>query len=407
MNSGSPEQRSDIRGAPADLLVTVLTPPGRGAVATVEVSGAAAARTVFRFFEPLAPAGEANADHARRDADSWPINRIVVGYWQSPVGREQVVCARRAADRFEVHCHGGRVAVAAIVESLVYAGAQRQDWREWIARHETDPLAAAARVLLAEAQTLRAASILLDQSQGALSRALADVRRRIAADDVPSATQLLQELAATASVGLHLVEPWRVVLAGPPNAGKSSLINALLGYQRSIIAPLPGTTRDVLTAHTAIEGWPVELADTAGIVDSSDPLERAGVARARGELATADLVLWLIASDGPLESQLPVPEAIATRAIVVRSKCDLLRGDSARSSGPTSLPLIVTSAITGAGIPELLAAIARRLVPHPPAAAGAVIFTPQQRQACQQALDALARHDLVSAERMLAELVAC
>jgi tRNA modification GTPase len=82
-----------------------------------------------------------------------------------------------------------------------------------------------------------------------------------------------------------------VVIAGPPNVGKSSLINALLGYQRAIVFDQPGTTRDVLTATTAIDGWPVELADTAGIREGDDAIETEGVARALAEIRAADLVV--------------------------------------------------------------------------------------------------------------------
>ena len=395
MNAVPGEQPSSDSSAAADLIVTLLTPPGRGAVASLEITGAAAASVIGEHLEPLRKPAATDLSTAGHHA-SFPIDRIVVGYWRSPVGQEQVVVARRADDRFAVHCHGGSAAVEAIVESLARAGACRDDWRRRIAVRATDSLTAAARLLLAEAPTLRTANILLDQYQGALSRAIADLRASIAMDDIEHAVEQLNALLQTARVGQHLVEPWRVVLAGPPNAGKSSLCNALVGYERSIIAPLPGTTRDVLTSRTAVAGWPVELADTAGLADSRDPLDQAGVALAREQLNRADLVLWLAPCDQVRNATIRLPASVASRALVVQSKCDLVvRVDPA---------MIATSARTGAGIQELLKVIAQRLVPATPPPGAPMIFTREQHGTCQQALAALARGRPAEAQAALAAI---
>src|SRR6185503_7750192 len=116
-------------------------------------------------------------------------------------------------------------------------------------------------------------------------------------------------LLALAEVGLHLTTPWRVVFAGPPNVGKSSLVNALLGYPRAIVYDQPGTTRDVLTASTAFDGWPFELRDTAGLRDgiSLDSVEVEGVARARAQIATADLVVFVHDRSAGLDRQFAQP----------------------------------------------------------------------------------------------------
>ena len=131
--------------------------------------------------------------------------------------------------------------------------------------------------------------ILLDQYHGglehALRRTIADLERhRLAAR--PSA---IAACCNRADLGLHLTSPWRVVVAGPPNVGKSSLINALVGYHRAVVFDTPGTTRDVVTVGTAIDGWPVELSDTAGIRPSDDRLE-SRVGRAIEQTRQADLV---------------------------------------------------------------------------------------------------------------------
>src|SRR5262249_7726954 len=119
--------------------------------------------------------------------------------------------------------------------------------------------------LVQRAPTLRTAAILLDQLNGAFAT---EVRRILALfeTDPRNAAFSLHRLAELGNtVGRHLVEPWKVVVAGPPNVGKSSLVNALAGYQRSVVSEVAGTTRDAVSVRTAFDGWPVELIDTAGL----------------------------------------------------------------------------------------------------------------------------------------------
>jgi tRNA modification GTPase len=335
--------------------VTIATPRGRGAIATLLASGTNATLAVGQFFLPSRP----------HSLNELPYDRIAHGRWRDPAG-EEVVVVRRSDLDLEIHCHGGEMSASVILGDLVAAGLKKVDWREWIDARAPDPIAAAAYRLLPEAPTLRTASILLDQAYGALRAALDEIDR-----NPSTARQRTRQLLALAPIGLHLVTPWKVVVAGPPNAGKSSLVNALVGYQRAIVWDQPGTTRDVLSAQTAIDGWPVELLDTAGIRESADAIEATGVERARQASACADLVLLVFDSSSPWSPENDQLLAAHSRCLVVHAKCDL-------PSVGARPPGIATSAKTSAGITELLSAIAERLVPNPPPPGAAVPFTAER-----------------------------
>ncbi len=252
--------------------VSVLTPPGRGAVAVIAVEGPDALRFVSQFFQPA----------SQRPLAHRKIGAIVYGRWSDAsdgtaagmVGEDVIVC-RRNETSIEVHCHGGVAASERIVGDLTEVGATAEKWTTWVERHEASRIRAAARIALAHCKTQKTATLLLDQYNGALQRELqriVDQLQQVQSTPTAGAGKIgddcrhaIVQLLARAAIGLHLTEPWQVVIAGPPNVGKSSLINAILGYQRAIVFDQPGTTRDVVTALTALDGWPIEFSDTAGL----------------------------------------------------------------------------------------------------------------------------------------------
>lgn len=371
-------------------VVIILTPPGRGAVATVLVTGEQAVEMVGGLFRPASdrPLGE------------FAHGRIVFGLWGGSPGEELVVC-RRGDDEIEIHCHGGTAAVQAIVGSLQSAGCKLDRWQNWCRRRAASPVRADAFEDLARATTVRTAAILLDQYHGALDAEMEAIIALLSSGELPerNAAERLHALLARARLGLHLVEPFHVVLAGRPNAGKSSLINALLGYQRSIVHDQPGTTRDVVTAGTAFDGWPVELADTAGLRESGDPLEAAGIGLAEQRLLTADLqVLVFDASQAWTDADRRLCQRWP-EALVVHSKSDLPRGDDRP-------PGIFTSAATGEGVESLARSIAYRLAPDLPPTGAAVPFRPNHVQAVSHAAAACARGDRNGAIRAIGEILA-
>ncbi len=407
MSSPSPSAESAITH------VVELTPIGRAAVAVVLVDGPVAVRAVDKCF----------ATTGGRPLACVPENRIVVGCWQGPGGEELVVC-RRGEERVEVHCHGGVAAVRAVVDALAAEGCRETGWHDWL-RFESslsrvspklesasrrDATTCAAQIALADALTARTAAILLDQLNGALAAACRKAMAAISASDWSRATELVSQLFQRRTLGLHLTTPWRVVLAGPPNVGKSSLINALAGYERAIVSPVPGTTRDVVTLTTAIDGWPVELADTAGLRATGDELESAGAQLAEASLASADLVIMVrdaTNQDAGVESRVEgrgSSAVVPSRILHVRNKIDLV-GASKRRSAASGTEIGV-SAVTGEGIAELAAAIGRSLVPDPPAAGAAISFTQAHVEALEVAQNAIERRHAAAACEALQSLLA-
>jgi tRNA modification GTPase len=363
--------------------VSVLTPPGRGAIAVIAASGPQACIAIDASFQ---------AANGRR-LSSQTHDRIVFGHWASSAYREEVILVRGHDDALEIHCHGGAAAVARIVDVLTAAGCEQLSWTDWLESKGADQIVLEADVALAHATTRRAAAILLDQRNGALARALGEVRTSLQRSDAASAQQTLNELLERSTLGLHLTNPWQVAIAGRPNVGKSSLINALVGYQRAIVFDQPGTTRDVLAADTAIDGWPVRLTDAAGIRATDDPLESAGVVRAREQLRRADLVLWVMdattlttAANAVDIAQREFLDAGVTASdrqpLVVVNKIDLFAGQNLQ----TDESMIAVSALTGAGLDGLLAEISKRLVPEEPEPGAAIPFTPRHVELLQRAL---------------------
>jgi tRNA modification GTPase len=243
--------------------------------------------------------------------------------------------------------------------------------------------------VLAEAPTARTAAILLDQHEGALPRALSEVVAALDRRAEPEAGRLLAELTRFREVGRHLTAPWRVVVAGAPNVGKSSLVNALAGYQRSVVAATQGTTRDVVTAPLAVDGWPVELADTAGLRPDAGSLEAEGIRRAEAEAAAADLCLWVLDASAP-----PVRPTLPSSPVrLVVNKVDLPPAwDLDQATGALRV-----SARTGAGLAELGQALSGWLVPEPPAPGAAVPFTASLCDQIEEAWRHLAAGRLVEA----------
>ena len=331
--------------------------------------------------------------------------------------REEAVLYLPSRTRAELNCHGGDTLVEAVTALFVAGGAVLAS--DDIPQDEG--FRASAKRLLPHAETDRAVEVLLDQLGGAAARFWRDLFSAIDSRRITSvqAAERLEEIASYESFGRHLSEPYRIVLAGRVNAGKSTLLNALVGYDRAITAPEAGTTRDAVTAETAFEGIAVRLYDTAGIRPAEsgnnssgnnsegtpDAIEREGICLAKSLLSGADLVLILHpfdAPDGELSGELGVEisgkisdelterlvseaRAGSEQCVVVHTKADLVPQDrkegnrdkyqTLASAGPLP-PSLTVSALDSDSVDQLEKQIARLLVPAPPKRGTPIPLTP-------------------------------
>lgn len=366
-----------------ETIVTRLTAAGRSAVAVVGLCGPRAEQWIACCF------------HAATSTP-WRAGQIRYGTWlpdphtDAEHGEgESVVLTPLADDHFEIHGHGGAAAVARIINSLATLGATAVDAAEWqrrIDRHHNkphEPLIAEAAQVLTQCTTHSNAAIALHQHRGALLDWTQTWIDRIGKH--PSELSQLLESAAELwqrrSIGLHLNMPYRVVLAGPPNVGKSSLINRIVGYGRSITHDEAGTTRDVVDCDTVIGGIPIRLGDTAGIRSGGGVIEREGIRRGSIAIAAADLIL-LVLDPETMDDRVTIEQTICglnrtAEVLRVLNKADRISGGSnvLSSADESWMQTIATPIDSGAvdgntqsgrsdGIDELIAAIIDRLRPE-------------------------------------------
>ncbi len=339
-------------------LVTRLTPPGKSAIACLGVAGPMAWATIRSLFRrpnqqplPETPTAPSLFFGSLGDAAS---------------GADSVVLFVRQIEpivALEINCHGGPEVLRLLESLFAKRGIKVADAETWTGTIH-GPEYAAILEIVARCPTIRTAAIALDQLHGACARAFVEIDTLLAANRRDDALPRIARLRDLVPVGSHLVRPWKVALVGPPNVGKSSLVNALAGFPRSVVAPTPGTTRDVVSTAIALDGWPIELLDTAGLREAGDSLEAEGIARGRSASAEADLVLRIA------DATVPEKTNAGPRDLLVVNKIDLLPPGIERSANFADA--LFVSARSGDGLDRLAAAIVNRLVPSPPQPGDAV-----------------------------------
>ena len=360
----------------SDPIVALATPPGRSAVALIRLSGKGAFDIAARVLQPFRPDPPRAVRRVRvvHPATGEAVDDALLACFPAPR-------SYTGDDLVELSTHGGLLVPAAAVAALLAAGARPaapgEFTRRAVLNGKLDLLQAEATADLIDAGSPVQARRALQQLDRGLSRRLEQLRGELIElealiayeidfpeeDEGPvaperverawgAARQRLAHLIATAPEGERLREGALLVIAGRPNAGKSSLFNALLGRERAIVTEVPGTTRDAIEAHAILEGFPFRLVDTAGLRESEERVERLGIEVSRTYLAAADLVVFCEAGDEGRGTEDGAERdaflaACSAPVVIVRTKADLLPVPRL----PSPVPFV--SVVTGDGLADL------------------------------------------------------
>ena len=357
---------------------------GRAGVAVIRVSGAAAGCVLDRMAAPRPRPRFAGLRRLRNPESGEVLDQALVLWFPGPA-------SETGEDMAELQIHGGSAVIRAVLSALgAIPGCRPAGAGEFARRAfengKLDLTAAEGLADLVDAETEEQRRQALVQAGGALAAVYARWREQLlearalveAAIDfsdegdvagnaletagrrVKAVAYELQAHVADHNRGEIVRDGFQVVIAGPPNAGKSSLVNALARREVAIVSPEAGTTRDVLEVRLDLGGYAVIIADTAGVREAEGAIEREGIRRTFERSRTADLVLWV--EDATAAANEPPPEAIAAgRVLRVRNKIDLVRGAGAGGDGRDSPDRVNVSAATGDGLTQLAAAIAREV----------------------------------------------
>jgi tRNA modification GTPase len=370
-----------------DTITAIATPPGRGGLGVVRLSGPEAtfiAAPMLRLKHNLEPGRAVFGELIEPGQLTTRIDEVVVTYFQKPH-------SYTAEDVIEISAHGSPVVLQHIVELALARGARLAEPGEFTMRAflngRVDLAQAEAVRDLIDSQTLYQAQVAAQQLGGALSRNLQPTKKKFvelialleagidfADDDVPvlpAATihmrlveirAPLEKLASSFAYGKIVHEGLTLAIVGRPNVGKSSLFNRLVERDRAIVTAAPGTTRDPVSESVAIGGIPLRLVDTAGIRQALDEAETIGIQKSMEALADADMLLIVLDASQPLTAEDTdlITQVSQRKAIVVENKSDLAPAQS-NVAVHFAAPTIRTSAHTGDGIPALRAEILRQI----------------------------------------------
>ncbi|NOY06532.1 MAG: tRNA uridine-5-carboxymethylaminomethyl(34) synthesis GTPase MnmE, partial [Chlorobi bacterium] len=308
-----------------DTIAAIATPPGTGGIAVIRVSGPAALELAARVFRgaDLLTVAPRTAHFCRViDEGGNVVDEVVATVFHRP-------SSYTGEDTVELSCHGGRAVAAAVLEAVLRGGGRHAVPGEFTKRAflngRIDLVQAEAVADLIHAETRQAQKASIVQLEGRLSGFVREVREKLlrtaavlelsldfAEDDVPLAEpvehrrnleesmQAITTLIKSYDSGRVVREGIKVVIIGRPNAGKSSLLNALLGMPRAIVTPVPGTTRDYLEEAAVVDGTLFRFVDTAGLRDTNDLVEREGIARTIAQVQDADIIVDVVdVTSGP------------------------------------------------------------------------------------------------------------
>ena len=354
-----------------DTIAAISTPLGEGGIGIVRLSGAEALSIAKAVFPGKLSDRRLSYGHIIDPRTGERVDEVLVSCMAAPhtYTREDVV---------EINCHGGPLPLQRILQLALRHGARLAQPGEFTLRAFLNgriDLAQAESVLdVVRARTEASLRLALQGLDGRLSSAIRNLRQQLLSmlayltaridfpeDEIPSqdmaqplnkALQTLRELIATADAGMVYRFGVKTAIVGRPNVGKSSLLNRLLREDRSIVTPVPGTTRDTVEEVANLGGVPFVLVDTAGIIRSKDLVESLGVERSRRAVEQADLVLVMIDVSQPItDDDRDIVALTANKAtLVVANKCDLPQRANPDELGPEA---VYTSALSGDGLRHL------------------------------------------------------
>ena len=372
-----------------DLIYALATPVG-GAIAVVRLSGTGAKELLHTVFTGRGAPREMAYGRIVNEAGE-PLDQAMAAFFPAPR-------SYTGEDMAELYLHGGQTTVRRVLALLGRhaRGARPGEFTERAFLNGKLDLAQAEAVMdLINAGAERSANSALAQLTGRLSERIAAVEAQLldalsgleAAIDYPE--ELEDDVTSALPGVLAAAEAELAALIGRPNAGKSSLLNALAGAERAIVTPFAGTTRDVLEEAVSMDGIPVTLFDTAGIRAADDPVERIGVERARRAAERADLLLLCFDAAAPLseEDEALLAETAGRSRLAVCCKDDLPALWEAEALSPYGIEAVAVSAETGEGLAALRRAIAARIAP---AAESALVTNARHIEALQRAAASVA-----------------
>lgn len=369
-----------------DTIAAISTPLGEGGLAVIRLSGPAALTLADRCFRPV---GKTSMNPSAAPTHTVHFGRVTR---QGRVVDEVMLTVLRGPrtytreDMVEISCHGGLVPAKAVLDTVLEAGARLAHPGEFTQRAflsgRIDLTQAEAVADIIHARTELALAAANEQLAGKLSRRINQLRDELLRtlahveahidfpdEDIAPDTRLqligrldhgvgfMDELLRTATEGQVLRRGLRAAIVGRPNVGKSSLLNQLLGHERAIVSPLPGTTRDTIEETANIGGIPVVFTDTAGLRESGDLIEQEGIRRSRETLDRADLVLQVLDQSEPLapEDERYLELFAGKKRILVANKCDLPA--HLRLPPEPGGPVVPVCCLSGQGIDAVKAAI--------------------------------------------------
>ncbi len=284
----------------------------------------------------------------------------------------------------EIHCHGGTATIELIAKVLTDQGMRQVELLDFETTRCGSGWQAEINICLGQATTAKTAQILLQQ-QTILPAWIRQLRKLIADGEQERAQREIRTALDWKEYGYHLLEPRSVVFCGQPNVGKSSLINRIAGFDRSIVDGTPGTTRDIVSQPAAIDGWPVVLQDTAGLrTRPSDPIEAVGIQHARALIDDADGVVAVFDASRPWSEADQHLSRNPAVDLLVFNKNDVAVDTNRPNTGH------LVSAVSGEGVSRFLEEVVRRLITQHPVSSQPLLCLPTQSDRLQSCSDALA-----------------